>query len=274
VWDQTGAVPLLLSDGIRDFIFGPDGLPVEQVTGSTAQFLLHDQAGSTRAIANAGGTFVGTYTYGPYGQQLTHTGAASSPFGWAGQYTDATNGLVFLQARWYDPTTERFLSVDPLTAVTGEPYGYADDDPIDGSDPTGLICIMGHNPDGSCRGHDASNDAKVVAYGATVVGVAAAVVIAAPEAATLAALYVGIDATVAGTAMTGVGVAAGSAIVAASAGAASGGVSGAEWGMTVWLAGQEYVIASNGEYVPYDDVETQLAYQDLGNGMGMGVSKC
>jgi RHS repeat-associated protein len=35
------------------------------------------------------------------------------PLGYAGQYTDPNTGLVYLTARWYDPTTGQFMSVDP-----------------------------------------------------------------------------------------------------------------------------------------------------------------
>jgi uncharacterized protein RhaS with RHS repeats len=40
--------------------------------------------------------------------------------------------------RYYDPTTGQFLSVDPLVDATGTPYAYADDDPVNSTDPTGL----------------------------------------------------------------------------------------------------------------------------------------
>ena len=40
--------------------------------------------------------------------------------------------------RYYDPTTGQFLSVDPLVAATNQPYQYAEDDPANESDPTGL----------------------------------------------------------------------------------------------------------------------------------------
>jgi hypothetical protein len=42
-------------------------------------------------------------------------------------------------ARYYDPTTAQFLTRDPLEAETGQPYSYADDDPIDNSDPRGMF---------------------------------------------------------------------------------------------------------------------------------------
>jgi hypothetical protein len=47
-------------------------------------------------------------------------------------------GFVYFVNRYYDPQTGQFLSVDPLVDETGEPYGYATDDPINKSDPAGL----------------------------------------------------------------------------------------------------------------------------------------
>lgn len=40
--------------------------------------------------------------------------------------------------RYYDPTTGQFLTVDPLVSQTGQPFSYANDDPVNGSDPSGL----------------------------------------------------------------------------------------------------------------------------------------
>jgi hypothetical protein len=40
-------------------------------------------------------------------------------------------------ARWYDPGTGQFTTVDPDLAETDQPYAYAGDDPVDESDPTG-----------------------------------------------------------------------------------------------------------------------------------------
>jgi len=62
---------------------------------------------------------------------------SANPFFYDGQYLDHTSGLYYLRARWYDPQTGQFTSLDPLVAVTNEPYGYAGDDPVNNSDPTG-----------------------------------------------------------------------------------------------------------------------------------------
>lgn len=41
-------------------------------------------------------------------------------------------------ARYYDPATAQFLTVDPKVATTLSPYGYVQGDPLNSSDPTGL----------------------------------------------------------------------------------------------------------------------------------------
>ena len=51
---------------------------------------------------------------------------------------DPNTGLIYLRARYYDPTTGQFLSVDPLNALTQQPYSYANDNPINETDPLGL----------------------------------------------------------------------------------------------------------------------------------------
>jgi uncharacterized protein RhaS with RHS repeats len=40
--------------------------------------------------------------------------------------------------RYYDPSTDQFISVDPDVAETGQPYAYDRDDPLNEMDPLGL----------------------------------------------------------------------------------------------------------------------------------------
>jgi hypothetical protein len=55
------------------------------------------------------------------------------------------NAIGIFIERYYDPATGQFLSVDPLVSSTGEPYAYARDDPVNGSDPNGLHLACGEN---------------------------------------------------------------------------------------------------------------------------------
>jgi RHS repeat-associated protein len=138
IWDTAEELPLLLSDGTNSYIYGPDGLPIEQISkaGRTLYFH-HDQQGSTRLLTNAEGEVEASYTYSPYGKLITRTGTATTPLLYDGQYTNTDTGLVYLRARSYDPSTAQFLTIDPAIQVTGEPYGYTRDNPLNFVDPTG-----------------------------------------------------------------------------------------------------------------------------------------
>jgi RHS repeat-associated protein len=48
--------------------------------------------------------------------------------------TNASDGSI---DRYYDPATMQFLSVDPQVAVTGQPYGFVGNDPLNEVDPLG-----------------------------------------------------------------------------------------------------------------------------------------
>jgi RHS repeat-associated protein len=142
VYDTAEGMPRILTDGAAYYLYGPDGVPFEQVTtGGTVTYLHADQLGSIRMITSSTGTSVGTATYTTYGTG-TATGTTSA-FGYAGQYTDTESGLQWLRARYYDPATGQFLTVDPLTAATGARYAYAGGNPITRADPLGL---WGWNP--------------------------------------------------------------------------------------------------------------------------------
>jgi RHS repeat-associated protein len=148
-WDVTPGIPLLLRAGNDYFVYGPDGLPFEQITSGSPSYLHHDQLGSTRILTNSGGEIAGTYRYGPNGAFWKFTGTQGTQMGFAGQYRmRAENQLIYLRARTYDPVTAQFLSVDPMVGATGEPYSYAADNPVNGMDPTGLDACSGEDPFG------------------------------------------------------------------------------------------------------------------------------
>jgi len=123
VWDEAEGMPLIIQDGSTKDITGPGGLPIEQVDGfGSVTYYLQDLLGSTRGLIDSSGNIVGTDQFGAYGSLQSHTGV-STPFGYAGQYTDAESGLQYLRERYYDAATEQFLSADPLVGLTRQPYG-------------------------------------------------------------------------------------------------------------------------------------------------------
>ena len=137
-WNTAERLPLVLNDGTNSYIYGPGGLPIEQINGENKPlYLHHDQQGSTRMLTGPSGEDEGAFTYDPYGNTTSTSGAAGSPLGYDAQYTSADTGLIYLRARTYDPQTAQFLSLDPDKAETGAPYNYAADNPANVSDPSG-----------------------------------------------------------------------------------------------------------------------------------------
>ena len=138
VWDVSGRTPVVLDDGTQ-YVYGANGL-VEQVVNGTPSYYLSDGLGSTLAVCDGSGTVQQTYSYDVYGQATAGVNNHPTEYGFAGQQADPTE-LQYLRARYYDPTTGRFLSRDPLSAgdPTGHhPYGYATNNPANASDPSGL----------------------------------------------------------------------------------------------------------------------------------------
>jgi RHS repeat-associated protein len=136
-WDGSGSMPLLILDDTTNYIYDPNGLPLEQLSSAgTALFYLHDQQGTTRLLVNSSGAVQSAYTYDAYGNLLASTGSVPNPFGYDGQYTDSESGLSYLRARYYDPATAQFLVVDPAHADTNH-YGYVRQNPLNLVDPLG-----------------------------------------------------------------------------------------------------------------------------------------
>jgi RHS repeat-associated protein len=147
-------LPLVLSDGTNSYIYGPGRKPIEQINNSTGTtlYLHHDQQGSTRLLTGSTGKTEGAYTYTPYGAVQEHTGTATTPLGYDAQYTSSDTGLIYLRARVYDPATAQFLTVDPLAQLTRALYTYAQDNPLNRADPTGLCTGFGPAPAGCAGG--------------------------------------------------------------------------------------------------------------------------
>jgi RHS repeat-associated protein len=99
-----------------------------------------DQQGTVLATADAVGNVLSSADYRPYGAIARGT-PAEGP-GYAGHVEDTDSGLVYMQARYYDPSVGRFISVDPTAAEAGMPtefgrFTYTANDPVGRADPNG-----------------------------------------------------------------------------------------------------------------------------------------
>lgn len=106
----------------------------------TVTYIYTDPQGTPLAEADANGNITKTYDYTPYG--TTALGTPPSGPGYTGHVNDPETNLVYMQARYYDPVTGHFLSVDPIgvaprNSYNFNRYGYAKNNPINFLDPDG-----------------------------------------------------------------------------------------------------------------------------------------
>ncbi|WP_435884309.1 RHS repeat-associated core domain-containing protein [Streptomyces anulatus] len=150
-----------------------------QSDDGSISFTLGDHHGTGQLAVDSADMSIsrrGTTPFGsPRGQTPAHWPGTK---GFVGGTTDTSTGLTHLGAREYDPSTGRFISVDPIMdpaspqQING--YAYANHSPVAGSDPTGLYCdsCSYNNPDSvwgpgsgpGCTHYNCYNQDGSVAY--------------------------------------------------------------------------------------------------------------
>lgn len=109
-------------------------------SAGTVTYVYTDPQGTPLAEADAHGNITATFDYTPYGSQALGT-PPNGP-GYTGHVNDPDTALVYMQHRYYDPVTARFLSVDAVPPKASylasfNRYSYVGDNPIMRTDPTG-----------------------------------------------------------------------------------------------------------------------------------------
>ena len=143
----TGGTPSITSGSSKEisgssvtkYFAGGSGLPTaERVgTGGAISYLASDGLGSLDMALDSSGHVTAQQLFFPYGRPFYSSGSMPTAKGFTGQRADnATSGLVYLNARYYDYVGRAFLSAD--TANDGlNRYAYAHWNPETLTDPTG-----------------------------------------------------------------------------------------------------------------------------------------
>jgi len=146
-YDQTGLVAPATSAATTNVVRSPDGLLLaERVNGAT-NFYLYDGIGSVVALVSGSGTLEDQYSYDPYGSTTSASEHVSNPFRYVSALWDSSTGLYKTGARYYDPVVGGFVQSDAV----GSGYSYAIDEPINFSDPSGMMATPARGGgSGSC----------------------------------------------------------------------------------------------------------------------------
>ncbi len=130
-------------------------------TQTTNCFGAYDGNGNVAALVNAAdGRSVSQYEYGPFGELLRATGpmVKVNPFRFSTKYEDDETDLLYYGYRYYNPSTGRWISRDPISErgfnlLTGDgstgaldgsgQYAFVSNDGVDKADPLGLVTFIG-----------------------------------------------------------------------------------------------------------------------------------
>jgi RHS repeat-associated protein len=126
-------------------VLGPAPLAFAGGGGNPATYYweLADRLGTGMVMLDDTGARVVHRTYTPFGAEHASAGpGAWAPRHYAGHRKDEEVGLVYMQARWMDPQSGTFVSIDPVVPAAGDPqsynaYAYARNNPVNVTDPTG-----------------------------------------------------------------------------------------------------------------------------------------
>jgi RHS repeat-associated protein len=114
----------------------------QQQTNSSTNYFVYDGHGSTRLLISIGGNVVNQFTYDAYGSLIASNTSPQTAYLYCGQQFDSTLGLYYNRARYLNPNTGRFWTMDTDEGDNEDPlslhkYLYAEADPMDNDDPTG-----------------------------------------------------------------------------------------------------------------------------------------
>lgn len=135
------------SSGNYFYIREPGGAAIGSTypDGGRAYYLT-DALGSVVELADVNGATLNTYTYEPYGADLSTTGTTSNYLKYAGGFDTTGQGRLYhFGQRYYDPLIGRWTQQDPLDQVgdlrEANRYAYAGLNPINFIDPSGTSLV-------------------------------------------------------------------------------------------------------------------------------------
>ena len=148
-------------------------------SGGTTQGVINDQFGNGVASVSGGSTAWFATRVGAYGPlpgtqaaTLTDITQLAAATAWRGRRIDPT-GFYNLGARYYEPTSGRFLSADPIgQAASPSSYDFAGGDPVNFFDPDGR-CPQNQSQNNWGQNNQAPNSGTTSSSGYTDAQVAA-----------------------------------------------------------------------------------------------------
>jgi RHS repeat-associated protein len=115
---------------------------ISQERNGVKLYYLYDGHDSVRKLTNEDGIVTDTYEFDAFGNLTASTGDTVNTYLYCGEQFDGTTGLYYLRARYMNPATGTFISMDTYQGSIFEPvslhkYLYANANPVMNCDPSG-----------------------------------------------------------------------------------------------------------------------------------------
>ena len=135
------------------------GIQYKNAAGVTTNYIVRcTLSGDVDQIFDTKGSLVARYIYDTWGNTLSVTDASGkaitdplhianiNPIRYRGYYYDAETGLYYLQSRYYDTVTKRFVNSDELLGLNGSEarynlFAYCGNNPANSIDSTGTYPV-------------------------------------------------------------------------------------------------------------------------------------
>ena len=143
---STGYSQVLKAETGTEIVYYTRGFElISRRVGTTVSYYLYDGGLSVRSLTDEYGTITDTLVFDAFGNETERTGTTDNNYGSQGEEQDAT-GLYYLRARYMDPATGTFTSMDTYAGSISDPtslhkYLFANANPVMNSDPSGNFTL-------------------------------------------------------------------------------------------------------------------------------------
>ena len=149
--DTSGSLTQVVAETDKDgnetasYTRGDDLISMEK--DGRIWYYIYDGHGSTRLLTDGEGRVTDRYSYDACGNLLQKEGGTQNDFLYTGEQYNTNTGLYYLRARYMDPSTGTFISMDSYPGSLNDPvslhkYLYANANPVMYTDPSGYMSLF------------------------------------------------------------------------------------------------------------------------------------
>jgi len=113
------------------------GSRVAKIQDNNVVYYSSDNVGSTSLETDSSGTINFKANYLPFGKELSFSSINDEKYGFTSKEFDDESNLNYFNARYYNPSSGKFISNDPIFKPSEGGYQYVRNNPLTITDPSG-----------------------------------------------------------------------------------------------------------------------------------------